>query len=467
MKSKTNNTRFIIKNTCKKIMVGMTVSSLLMSGSISTVFAEEIMVDESAFEDSNGEGENTVENSAMTQVADEDYPNLVSGEQSKADLEYILSILPWYMNENGWEDYDLFLPYLINEYVENALHIENSPIAVLGQNTWSASDLTRLCSSFSSLVFSEENITEVQSIIGNATISGDQISFPPASPSRDGKARIISAEYSTDEMIIHFLLTQDSVDYGVSADMPKKAILKMSETDKFKITAIADDYSMVSTESNDTASVSEDENALVNVESLEAEHMQEESLNDNTIQVEESDSANTMVASADIASAYSAILDTIQSGNVVLLPADDVNKGSSKGYEYFIHDVDQDGTPELIVGELFVMNVFDSHAIRMYTAQQTDDGYVAVEIPCQPRYGDTFYVLDVLLPQDGIGLLDNIIESRGTGAASIYRHTIQNGVFEEYTETVMNYRVGDDISTFLSENPSVEWTSIDDRSALQ
>lgn len=127
---------------------------------------------------------------------------------------------------------------------------------------------------------------------------------------------------------------------------------------------------------------------------------------------------------------------------------------------YTLYDIDQNGTPELIVGAEFQDSgkylLYDYH---VYTCDGSDGNYQAHRVA-----GDGFTVGCEAAP-DGNGILRQEIASIRTMETNYYRGTLQNGTLTFDTTPLYTSDYSTDYSTFPVQK-ILNWMDISDMSGL-
>lgn len=129
-------------------------------------------------------------------------------------------------------------------------------------------------------------------------------------------------------------------------------------------------------------------------------------------------------------------------------------------YYYFVTDIDGDQIPELGVGpkqDAAPMAIYD---LRLFSCEQTANGYELVTIQGEEN------VEDLHIAADGNGLLMNLI-TQGTGMCEVHRITVRNKTLV-YGSAEQTFRIDESAaSDFENSNQEVSWISITDQSGLQ
>ena len=152
--------------------------------------------------------------------------------------------------------------------------------------------------------------------------------------------------------------------------------------------------------------------------------------------------------------AYEGVLDELAGGqreadfqNAVLDP--------TTSYQYFLYDMDQDGTQELVVGHMASSDVFTAQFVRVYDWEENGSGAALVEGSVWGINGAS---------NTGSGLYFQEV-NRMRGNVFIGRAYVQSGVLQ--TSMEKEFMLGDSgIQAFYAENPEPSWMDISDRSGL-
>lgn len=350
------------------------------------------------------------------EMADEDYPNLIAGNLTKAEVEYVLSYGPAEIPEQGLEQTD---------YV-NALNTlcqgpEGSGMAPAEQKSliesygydsqyrsiYSVKDVNRFFLSFTDYQFTEENHGANE---WNIQVEGESVYFFPATMNFTAETTITSAEYTDEEMTLYFTYDRHLYDGGIKdTHADKKAILRPNAEGKYRIVQIVEADTEPERETSSSDSVDEQS-------------------------VEE---------------AYVSVLNSI--------------KNKEQGYQftngldytgkiqYFYQDLNQDGIKELVVGAECTQGAFMAMDCRFYSCQKGNGGYQLIEVP------GSQIVTGLCLPKDGYGLF-NLTLSRGTGMYECSRISLENNTIRLTDLPEYRFQLGDsEQKNFMKENPDVEW----------
>ncbi len=361
----------------------------------------------------------TQESEGPREMQEEEYPELIEGNLTKEELEFVFAYGPDEKTEAGIpeDEYDIIL----NTLCEGALYTEEysgreSPIEDYGatenwQAQYSLADVNRLFLSFTTFQYSEDNDSDTEY---GVNVEGDRIIFSGASLSYTASAEITSAEYTEEEMVISYTYkrtTFEPTDVGEdpTTTTERRAVLRPTGSGLYRIESITD---------------------------VEQGPADEEGWG------------------SSIQDIYEGVLQSIQDQE----PGYDFPAagGFAESYGYFVSDLDGDGIEELIVGAEFEDGTFIARDCRVFTCTKVGLGYELKQI-----VGD-IPVLSLYIAGDGTGMYD-LQFSRGTGQCYIYRLVIEDGTLLS-EETDYDFIFGSsEMDEFAQANPQVEWKSIYDR----
>lgn len=357
-----------------------------------------------------------------TNVADADYPNLLEGNLTKEELEFIIAYGPETLTGQGLPDAQY--PLILNCWCE-AAKASGRFLTPIGSDAnyrdgFQVDDVNRYLSSFTDYRFTEDNDSDTP--YGN-DVDGDTIWVAPAELSFEATAAVTDAAYLGDTMVVHFSYEKNSYEQGLTA-ADKTATLKKNANGRFRIITIEEGTAPL-----------EGTAAKANGEDVKAE-------NENT---------------APIRTIYEGILKSVQSQEEGYgFP----NANGSTDYQYFLWDMDGDGIQELIVGAMFEEDVFELYDIRVFTVSWDSSGYTP-----KPIAGDIVSMV-VCLPSDGKGLY-SMDMSRGTGVVNIYRMDIEGDALSLGSSPELTYTMGDNTGAqFANSNPYAEWISASNQDGL-
>ena len=157
----------------------------------------------------------------------------------------------------------------------------------------------------------------------------------------------------------------------------------------------------------------------------------------------------------EIRNLYEQVLNDVQNGKYEFTQME-----NNTDYYYFVADIDGDQIPELGVGpkqDAAPMAIYD---LRLFSCEQTANGYELVTIQGEEN------VEDLHIAADGNGLLMNLI-TQGNGMCEVHRITVRNKTLV-YGSAEQTFRIDESAaSDFENSNQEVSWKSITDQSGLQ
>lgn len=348
-------------------------------------------------------------------VKDADYPDLLEGNLTKEELEFILAYGPETLTAQGLPDaqYTLILNCLCEAAKASGRFLTPVGSDANYRDSYRVDDVNRYLSSFTEYRFTEDNDSDTP--YGN-DVDGDTIWVAPAELSFEAAAAVTDSAYFEDTMVVHFSYEKNSYEQGLTA-ADKTATLKKNANGRFQIITIEEGTAPL-----------EKMAAKADGENVKAE-------NENT---------------ASIRTIYEGVLKSVQSQEEGYgFP----NAKGSTDYRYFLWDMDGDGVQELIVGAMFEEDVFEMHDVRVFAVSQDSSGYTP-----KPIAGD-IVSMSVCLPSDGKGLY-SVGMSRGTGVTDVYRMGIEGDALSLGSSPEFTYTMGDSAGAqFANSNPYAEWIS--------
>lgn len=358
--------------------------------------------------------------SAPRELRDEEYSQLISGNLTREDLQYLLAQGPQTIPEGGFAELTeqdqlmVLIPLLEGNEGESGYHaIRNYGSTENGQMLFSAEDVRRILSALPS----GEKLLDALSF----SEDGQYVETSLPSTQTTIYATINSTEYDESQKEIRVRYTYDyhKTDIpGLGRDyvQDKVATLSPDETGRYQITKIEDD------------------------------------------------AAATEESGQSVAAAYEVVRSAIAGKNpaYVFPEMEELAPFATGEYQYCLYDMDGDGLQELIVGAVFTQDqVLPYKSCHVYTCVETENGYIA-----QPVEG-SFYALHLYIPSTGSGLY-RYETMRMSGEEYIYRVTLQDGTLQSDTEPEQTfYRDDADSQAFSAANQRMEWSDISDAELLQ
>ncbi len=361
--------------------------------------------------------------SAPRELRDEEYSQLISGNLTREDLQYLLAQGPQTIPEGGFAEVTgadrlmvLFPLLLGNEGESGYRAIENYGFTEDGQMRFSAEDAKRILSALPS----------GEKLLNELSFSEDWQYIETSVPSTQTTiyATINSTEYDESKKEIRVHYTYDYQRKGTPEDrksyvQDKVATLTPDETNHYRITKIEDDTSG---------------------------EVPEES-------------------GQSVAAAYEVVRNAIaEKDPAYVFPEmeEELAPFATGEYQYCLYDMDGDGLQELIVGAVWMQkSVLPAKSCHVYTCVKTAEGYVA-----QPLEG-SFDALELYAPSTGSGLYSYGVELM-MRQAFIYRINLQDGAIQSGTEEEQTFNIdGSDSQAFAAANQKIEWSDISDQGPLE
>lgn len=170
------------------------------------------------------------------EVKDEDYPELIAGNLTKEEVEYVLAYGPQEIPEQGFTEEEI--RQILNAVCEASSRsgdiIESYGSDANWHPMYSAADVNRMFASFSDYQFTEEN--DEDGVEYGVNIDGEVLTFVPATLSYVCETEIISAEYTKETMEIYYNYECRRV--SGQENVQKKAVLMPNEEGLYQITSI-------------------------------------------------------------------------------------------------------------------------------------------------------------------------------------------------------------------------------------
>ncbi len=354
--------------------------------------------------------------SAPRELRDEEYSQLISGNLTREDLQYLLAQGPQTIPEGGFAELTeqdqlmVLIPLLEGNEGESGYHaIRNYGSTENGQMLFSAEDVRRILSALPS----GEKLLDALSF----SEDGQYVETSLPSTQTTIYATINSTEYneSQKEIRVHYTYDYHKTDMpqlGNDYVQDKIATLTPDETGRYRITKIEDD-----------------------------------------------------AGGQSVAEAYEGVLSEIAAlpPTFAFTEMQGMEQFVTGEYQYCLYDMDGDGLQELIVGAVFMQDhgVLPYKSCHVYTCVEAENGYIA-----QPVEG-RFYALQLYIPSSGSGLYRYEM-TRMSGEESIYRVTMQDGVIQSDMEPEQTfYREDEDSKAFSASNWRMEWSDISDTELLK
>ena len=173
---------------------------------------------------------------APQEVKEEDYPNLVAGNLTQEELEFVLAYGPQEIPSQGLsrEEAREILNNLCEPSGRSGGVIEEYGPDANWRAQYSLADVNRMFSSFSDYQFTEENDDDGQEY--GVNVEGDKIIFAPATISWVSEAAITRAEYTEDSMEVYYTYSRSSESGQETTE--RKAVLKPNDQGAYRIVSI-------------------------------------------------------------------------------------------------------------------------------------------------------------------------------------------------------------------------------------
>ena len=196
---------------------------------------------------------------APQEVKEEDYPNLIAGNLTQEELEFVLAYGPQEIPSQGLsrEEAREILNNLCEPSSRSGGVIEEYGPDANWRAQYSLADVNRMFSSFSDYQFTEENDDDGQEY--GVIVEGDKIVFAPATISWVSEAAITRAEYTEDSMEVYYTYSRSSESGQETTE--KKAVLKPNDQGAYRIVSI-EEAETVSSDSQDETADGSGETAL-------------------------------------------------------------------------------------------------------------------------------------------------------------------------------------------------------------
>ena len=188
---------------------------------------------------------------APQEVKEEDYPNLIAGNLTQEELEFVLAYGPQEIPSQGLsrEQAREILNNLCEPSSRSGGVIEEYGPDANWRAQYSLADVNRMFSSFSDYQFTEENDDDGQEY--GVNVEGDKIVFAPATISWVSEAAITRAEYTEDSMEVYYTYSRSSESGQETTE--KKAVLKPNDQGAYRIVSIEEAETVSSDGQDETA----------------------------------------------------------------------------------------------------------------------------------------------------------------------------------------------------------------------
>ena len=185
------------------------------------------------------------------EVKEEDYPNLIAGNLTQEELEFVLAYGPQEIPTQGLsrEEAREILNNLCEPSGRSGGVIEEYGPDAYWRAQYSLADVNRMFSSFSDYQFTEENDDDGQEY--GVNVEEDKIVFAPATISWVSEAAITRAEYTEDSMEVYYTYSRSSESGQETTE--KKAVLKPNDQGAYRIVSIEEAETVSSDGQDETA----------------------------------------------------------------------------------------------------------------------------------------------------------------------------------------------------------------------
>ena len=185
------------------------------------------------------------------EVKEEDYPNLIAGNLTQEELEFVLAYGPQEIPTQGLsrEEAREILNNLCEPSGRSGGVIEEYGPDANWRAQYSLADVNRMFSSFSDYQFTEENDDDGQEY--GVNVEEDKIVFAPATISWVSEAAITRAEYTEDSMEVYYTYSRSSESGQETTE--KKAVLKPNDQGAYRIVSIEEAETVSSDGQDETA----------------------------------------------------------------------------------------------------------------------------------------------------------------------------------------------------------------------
>ncbi len=403
-----------------------------------TIFETE---DAAVFESEEVPEETVQETTKQPQrMEDSDYETLIAGQLTKAEMEFVLAYGPEEIPEQGFSDSDYmdFINTFCQAKMNGVTFVESYGYNDRWQSRYSAADVNRLLSSFTTYQFTEDNDSDTEY---GVNIEGSEIVYSPATLGHEASAEIVYGEYTDAEMNLYYSFNYHSLDTagGRQEQSNKKAVLAPGEDGKYRIIRI--EIVDESLDAQTQGAADETAGAGTAPDDYAAQ-----------------ESGGSQEGGQSIREVYESALQSVKNQENGYTFTSGVQMTGN--IEYFLQDMDGDGIPELLIGAECEVDTFYGTMLRAYSCQKEGDGYTLKMIDGE------LITLNLYRAQDGNGLFEQEA-SRGTGDIYLYRITIQNDTLTKASEPEYHFMIGDTaMAEFGNTNPIPAWTDISSMDGL-
>ena len=362
------------------------------------------------------------EESKEKQVQDEEYASLIEGNLTKKEVEFVLAYGPGsYPRGTYGENEDI---YILNRLCEGP----GSPLKLIDKDKnyrhiYQTKDIHRLFSSFTEYRFTEENNS------GGGyglDVDGDLMYVPVATLEDKATATITSATYTEQEMRIYYFFDQILYDSVQNIKEDRVAILKPTESGKYRIVKIEKASAMTQKEQTSANKKKKQESSGKDMDNSSLEEL------------------------------YKGVLQSIQNKEEGY--RFETSGKAQESPEYFLYDMNGDGIKELVVGQLFPNGRFMAYECKIFTCVKNGSQYQLQHV------GERFFTYSLFIPKDKQGLFTEGY-TPGNGEIDINRITMEGSSLRETDEQVFILASAEE-EAFNKENTKAPWHPVSDVSRL-
>lgn len=362
------------------------------------------------------------EESKEKQVQDEEYASLIEGNLTKKEVEFVLAYGPGsYPRGTYGENEDI---YILNRLCEGP----GSPLKLIDKDKnyrhiYQTKDIHRIFSSFTEYRFTEENNS------GGGyglDVDGDLMYVPVATLEDKATATITSATYTEQEMRIYYFFDQILYDSVQNIKEDRVAILKPTESGKYRIVKIEKASAMTQKEQTSANKKKKQESSGKDMDNSSLEEL------------------------------YKGVLQSIQNKEEGY--RFETSGKAQESPEYFLYDMNGDGIKELVVGQLFPNGRFMAYECKIFTCVKNGSQYQLQHV------GERFFTYSLFIPKDKQGLFTEGY-TPGNGEIDINRITMEGSSLRETDEQVFILASAEE-EAFNKENTKAPWHPVSDVSRL-